>query len=871
MKYLIQLTFLFFIGGSALVAQTSFKNPILTGMNPDPSICRVGDDFYLVTSTFEYFPGLPIYQSKDLVHWKMIGYALARPSNNPLMGCESGTGGQYAPTLRYSDSTFYITCTNYGGQGSQGAFYVTAKNPAGPWSDPIWVKNWYVDPSPMFENDSMYYLSPDNNGSFLLGTMNPATGTYFKPLKKIAEGLGGTAPEGPHMYKINDYYYLMSAEGGTGYDHREVIQKSSSPYGPFEPSPNNPVVSHRTVPTNPFQAIGHADLVQLPDSSWWLVCLGFRPVGGNFHHLGRETFLAPVTWNAAGWPKVGTDGIIKQEYPVPNLPEYIWETKPNRDDFDSLKLDLDWNFIRNPHAADWSLTANPGFLRLKGSKYSFKEKDSPAFVGRRQTAFKMVASAKLSFTPTKSTEEAGLVVRGDDKNHYDLLLTKIGDKTMVIFRKYLQERISSIIYKEVPSGDVILRVSATELEYQFWVQQEGKTAELIGIASSKDLSTEKIGGFTGTYIGMYASGNGAANVNPADFDWFEFESDPTLPYSWSVGPKDTVNQMLAPQIASVTSETYDMAKIVWKNTENATAYIIEKFQNNKFDSIATTLTNDTVFTDQGLTGITMYSYRIIAKNEQGYSNPSLSASIVTLPKPGPYFEIPSLIPGKIEAENYDYGKNNVAFYDTDASNNGGKYRTDPVDIESCSDTNNGYSIGWLNYNEWLIYTVDVVDSLYDIEVRVAAPSASTLKIHLDGKQLVSTTVAATGGYQTWKTVLVKNVKMVPGLNKKLKLTFGGGYNFNWIKFIKVLPNSISQVHLSETLVFPNPTTGIFQINSRQRELTKIEFFNITGSIVKTISTINDGMVDISDLNNGMYIAKLYSNSRETSYIKLIKN
>lgn len=515
--------------------QTTFRNPVISGLASDPSICRVGDDYYLVTSTFEYFPGLPIYQSKDLVNWKMIGYALHKPSQNPLMGCTASFGGQYAATLRYHKGTFYVICTNYGGSGSQGEFYVTATNPAGPWSEPHWIGCWYVDPSLMFENDSTYYLSPDNKGGFLVGTLNEATDRFNQPLKKVAAGLGGSSPEGPHMYKINDYYYLMSAEGGTGYEHREVIQRSKSPYGPFVPSPLNPVASHMNAPANPFQAIGHADLVQLPDDSWWMVCLGFRTKGGKYHHLGRETFLAPVTWNADGWPKAGTDGIVKETMAAPNLPLHVWEKEPVRDDFECASLRLPWNFVRNPHDADWSLTAKPGFLRLNGSKISFKEKDSPAFVCRRQTAFNLVASAKISFTPTKSTEEAGLVVRGDDKNHFDFLVTMFGGKRVIMLRKYLQDKVADLNYREIPDGDIILRISATDLQYKFWVQQDGKAAELIGTALTKDLSTELIGGFTGTFIGLYASGNGTQNVNPADFDWFDYEEEPMVPYLWLAG------------------------------------------------------------------------------------------------------------------------------------------------------------------------------------------------------------------------------------------------------------------------------------------------------------------------------------------------
>jgi len=502
-------------------AQTTFKNPIITGMNPDPSICQAGDDYYLVTSTFEYFPGLPIYQSKDLVHWKLIGYALSRSSSNPLTGCNS-SGGQYAATIRYHDGTFYVIGTNYGGKGTQGVFYVTATNPAGPWSEPHWLGYWYVDPSLLFEDDKVYYLSPDNKGSFLLGIMDPKTDTFDEPLKKIAEGLGGSSPEGPHLYKVKNYYYLMSAEGGTGYEHREVIQRSQSPWGPYEPSPYNPVASHMADHDNPFHAIGHADIIETPDG-WWLVCLGIRPQGGRYHHLGRETFLAPVTWTEDGWPKVGTDGIVEEEYPAPNLPPHIWEKEPIRDDFDTPSLQLPWNFVRNPHAEDWSLTARPGFLRLYGSKISLQEKDSPVFVCRRQTSFNVTVSTNIDFTPTDPNEEAGLVIRGNDTNHYDFLITMYEGKRVVMYREYLQDKVVKTAYKEIPDGDIILWINGTPSHYRFSVQPEGKDPEWVATALTRNLSTEVIGGFTGVFIGMYASGNGTKNQYPADFDWFDYE------------------------------------------------------------------------------------------------------------------------------------------------------------------------------------------------------------------------------------------------------------------------------------------------------------------------------------------------------------
>ena len=524
MKRVLLISFLLSALAFNTFGQATFKNPVITGMNPDPSICRVGDDFYLVTSTFEYFPGLPIYHSKDLIHWKQIGHVLSRASNCPLKGANS-SGGNYAPTIRFHNGTFYVTCTNYGGKGSQGAFYVTASNPAGPWSEPHWVNNWGVDPSLLFENDSVYYVFPNSNEEFLLTTVNLQTGKFNKEPQVIAHGLGGSSPEGPHIYKINDYYYLMSAEGGTGYEHREVIQRSKSPWGPYEVSPMNPVISHKDNPEHPFHAIGHADLIQLNDNSWWLVNLGIRPKGGRFHHLGRETFLAPVTWDANGWLKGGDNGIIKEEFPAPNLPQHIWEKEPVRDNFDSTALRLPWNFVRNPYDADWSLTEKPGYLRLKGSKLSFREMDSPAFIGRRQTNFNMATSAKISFTPTAPNEEAGLVVRGDDANHYDLLITIHEGKRVVMFRKYLKGKIINVTYKKIPKSDIILKVSATDLEYRFWFREEGKPEVLLGAAPTKDISTEIYGGFIGTYIGMYASGNGSINTHPADFDWFDYVED----------------------------------------------------------------------------------------------------------------------------------------------------------------------------------------------------------------------------------------------------------------------------------------------------------------------------------------------------------
>ena len=870
MKLTYCLLFLL-LQGNILFSQ-SFNNPVIRGMNPDPTICRVGNDYYLVTSTFEYFPGLPVYQSKDLVNWKMIGYALSRESNCPLMGAASGTGGNYAPTIRYNNGTFYVVCTNYGGQGSQGAFYVTATNPAGPWSDPVWVNNWGVDPSLLFENDSIYYVHPDASNNFLLATINPTTGQFHKAPKVIAHGTGASSPEGPHLYKINGYYYLMSAEGGTGSEHMEVIQRSTSPWGPYVVSPVNPVVSHKNDPSNPFQAIGHADLVQLPDDSWWLVCLGIRPKGGNYHHLGRETFMAPVTWDANGWPKGGNNGIVAQIFAKPNLPAFLWPQNPVRDEFDSTALRLMWNFVRNPHAADWSISENPDHLRLKGSAISFKEKNSPAFVARRQTAFNVAASASINFTPVAENEEAGLVVRGDDYNHYDLVVTQLGGDKVVMLRKYLEDKVTSRNYQKIPNGDITLRITATDLEYKFWVQEPGKTAVLLGTAATKDLSTELIGGFTGTFIGMYASGNGSANTNPADFDWFDFEEEPSLPYAWSVGPKDSLNHMAPPEIASAVSGSYDKIKLVWKKVTNATGYTIERYNGTTFEIVGTTSAYaDSIFINSGLSGSTLYLYRVVAKNAQGNSKPSVVASAWTKHAPGAFVDIPYPIAGKIEVENYDHGELNDSWYDTNAENTGEKYRTDGVDISSTWDTDGGYAIGWIENGEWLMYTVDVIDTVVNLEMRVLTwwDSGARVRFELDGTIIAETDIAHTGG--VWKTITLPNIKLEKGQNKKLKVLFvKGGFDFNWMNFVKASTTFINKaVSNAEVRVYPNPASNVLNIKSPDFRYTHIEIYNKEGKCLlsKTTAYQPENAIQFS-LPQGQYFLSL-SNEEGKKVVKFV--
>ncbi len=527
MKYwvlLVSSVFLFF--GCEQQKMKTYNNPVISGFYPDPSICRVGDDYYTVHSSFEYFPGVPIFHSKDLVHWEQIGYSLTRESQLPLKKVRA-SGGIYAPTLRYNNGIFYMVTTNMDGGGN---FYVTAKNPAGPWSEPVWLDKNGFDPSLFFDDDGkVYYIRHEGqeNGYVAQGILNIESGKLEGPLKKIWGGTGGVWAEGPHMYKIKGKYYLMISEGGTSYEHSVTIARSDSPWGPFESCPNNPILSHRNQPDSPFQAIGHADMVETADD-WWMVCLGIRPQGGRFHHLGRETFLAPVTFDSNGWPVVNGNGTIQSVMTAPKLPEHIWPELPEKDNFDCKNLAMQWNYLRNPYPENYSLTERPGFLRLYGSAITMSDKDSPTFAGRRQTDFNCIAATSMEFNPKNENEEAGLVVRGNDKHHYEIAVTLKDGSRKVLFRKVIKGKIvEPVKYADISKGPVVLSVKASPLMYQFLCETTDGESGILGSAPTKDLSVESIGFedgmcFTGVYFGLYATGNGQKSTTPADFDCFEY-------------------------------------------------------------------------------------------------------------------------------------------------------------------------------------------------------------------------------------------------------------------------------------------------------------------------------------------------------------
>jgi len=523
-------------------AAKTFRNPILTGFHPDPSICRKGNDFYIVNSTFEFFPGLPIYHSRDLVHWTLIGNALDRPSQLPLKGA-TDFGGLYAPTIRYWKGLFYLTCNNVSGGGN---FIVTAKDPAGPWSEPVWMNIPDIDGSIFFDDDGKVYYTSQGGGEkagIKQCEFDPTTGHATAPSKPIFNDPNESWNEGPHLYKIKGKYYLMLAEGGTGDRHMETIHRSDSPWGPWEDCPYNPILTERDEPSSPIQCTGHADLIEAPDGSWWAVFLGVRPHNGK-SVLGRETYLAPVSWTADGWPVVNGDHHVALEMPAPKLP-FQKPVKPTTYwDFGKLKkLGPEWLRVRNGDPADLSLAARPGYLRILCNQASLNKKtDEPAFLGMRQRDFRFIATTSLEFSSSQDGEEAGLCVRSNDDNHYEVGVEQADGKAQVFVRNTIKGKAYTLATRPLDKGSVDLRLSGDEDQYQFAWSEDGKIWQTLGASPSADLSKEEAGGFTGTAIGLYASSNGKPSQAYADFKWFEME-DGLAPEPAALLPRPTPTPM----------------------------------------------------------------------------------------------------------------------------------------------------------------------------------------------------------------------------------------------------------------------------------------------------------------------------------------
>lgn len=501
----------------------TYDNPVISGFHPDPSVCRVGDDYYLVCSSFEYVPGLPLFHSKDLVHWRQIGNVLDRPEQLPFpLPGSMASRGLYAPTIRHHDGRFWVINTNV---SSGGHFIVTAERPEGPWSDPVRIDLPGIDPDLAWEEDGTCWVAFTVPGIHI-ARVDPVKGEVLEGPVPTWSGTGLKYPEAPHLYRMGDWWYLLIAEGGTERGHAVSIARARSPRGPWEGAPANPVLSHSATDRQ-IQSTGHADLVTAPDGTWWMVLLGTRPRGytPNFQVLGRETFLTPVEWDDNGWPVVAP---VPEQHPAPGGAWHPFPAPSARDDFDAPALAPHWI---SPYARpdeSWSLTERAGWLTLTATGPTL-DRPGYTFVGHRQQHHDCRAAALLD----PGNGRGGLSVRMDEAHHYDL--EAAGGEVSVVAR--IGPLRQAVARRQVPPGPLVLSITVRTTDIispspefagieptgpdtiSFWIgDPDAPGAVPIAELEGRYLSTEVATGFTGRVIGLYATSGSVA------FDWFDYEA-----------------------------------------------------------------------------------------------------------------------------------------------------------------------------------------------------------------------------------------------------------------------------------------------------------------------------------------------------------
>ncbi|WP_411350147.1 glycoside hydrolase family 43 protein [Paenibacillus sp. WLX2291] len=492
-----------------------YNNPVMKGFYPDPSVCKVNDTYYLVCSSFQYFPGVPLFESTDLINWRQIGHCLTRSSQVQLNQINS-SGGVFAPTIRHHRGRFYMTTTN---DTTRHNFYIWTDDIYGEWSEPIEVDQGGIDPDLYFEEDRTYFMSNGQDDEGIPGIVqceiDIETGRKLTPSRTIWQGTGGRYLESPHMYRIDDMYYLLAAEGGTEYGHMETYARSSSVNGPFTPYPHNPVLTNRNLGGYELQGVGHGDLVQDHQGNWWMFHLGFRQIGRwqTYHHLGREVFLSPVTFQEDGWFTAGEHGTTVLTFETDRIADDVIQSELKRYTFEHTDWQLDWCYLRHPHKEHYVLEDKR--LLLTGTNVSLDDADSPTWIGLRQRDFDAVISCDVQMYDGDG--EAGMTLYMDEHHHYELAMIQQGSYREVFVRlrvgdiQSVQQRVALDTNQPMQ-----LRIEATREKYSFFTVQNNRQVSL-GCAQTKYLSSEVAGGFTGVLIGLYAYGAGAV----AEFKNFE--------------------------------------------------------------------------------------------------------------------------------------------------------------------------------------------------------------------------------------------------------------------------------------------------------------------------------------------------------------
>ncbi|MDV5825721.1 glycoside hydrolase family 43 protein [Sphingobium naphthae] len=499
-----------------------FRNPILSGYYPDPSVTRVGDDYYLVNSSFAHFPGIPVFTSKDLVHWTQIANAIDRPEQLDFTGRRTSQG-VFAPDISWHDGLFYIanTCVECGGN-----FVITAKDPAGPWSNPIWLPFEGIDPSIYWEGDKAYIVNNrapdeppryDGHRAIWIQEYDWRAGKMVGPSTQLINGGVDISKkpvwiEGPHILRKDGTYYLTAAEGGTSVNHSQVVFRSKSLRGPFTPFEGNPILTQRDLDParpDPIGSAGHAKLVQTQKGDWWATFLAVRPYADDYYTIGRETFLLPVRWEN-GWPIILPKGqAIRRKLKAPDLPSQPAPLLPTSgpisyvEPFDGPALPMQWIGIRTPKHPFYRLA--DGMLELDSGAPLGDLNGVPAFIGRRQQHANARFSTMLRYVPEKEGDRAGLAAVQSDRSHLFFGLTRIAGETVVAL--YTREAADTDrLVASAPvtvEGPVTLTIRMTGGTMAFDYAAGGATRTLTQGLDATLLSTKKAGGFVGTVVGPY--------------------------------------------------------------------------------------------------------------------------------------------------------------------------------------------------------------------------------------------------------------------------------------------------------------------------------------------------------------------------------
>jgi xylan 1,4-beta-xylosidase len=525
-------------------------NPILPGFNPDPSIIRVGDDFYIATSTFEWFPGVQIHHSRDLKNWRLIGHPLTRKSQLDMIG-NPDSGGIWAPCLSHHEGTFYLIFTDVkshiGPFKDTHNYVVTAEDIEGPWSDPIYLNSSGFDPSLYHDDDGKKWLvnmvwdhrkNRNSFGGILLQEYSPEEKKLVGPIHNIFRGTKLGLTEAPHIYKHNDYYYLMTAEGGTRYEHAVTVARSKSLFGPYEVDPIGPILTSSGQPELELQKAGHASVVHTQDNELYLVHLTGRPLMPSMNcNLGRETAIQKGTWTEDGWLRLA-DGGTSPHHKVegPELPEYPFASEPETEQFENDKISIHFSTLREPLSDDWATTTErPGYLRLRGRE-SFSSNHRQSLVARRQQAFSVITETMVEFEPETYQHMAGLVYYYNTKNYYYLSISHDEEqgKSLVIMssdRGLYDEPLEAPVSIEGWER-VYLKADLQFANLQFYFSKDREIWTAIGpVLDASKISDDNVElkadgilldqGFTGAFIGVCVqdlSGQGKY----ADFDYFTY-------------------------------------------------------------------------------------------------------------------------------------------------------------------------------------------------------------------------------------------------------------------------------------------------------------------------------------------------------------